>query len=144
MNNHHDIVYVIKNADKGLPDSPDYWLANDKVQEGKPVWCRVEGKDAIGYFYRSKNKLWFSYVFYEKIVDDSPFDAFWSDNSDGQLRMEDFGKIDWLEPLKDVFVFENKFELMQLLNDVLIEYDFSSIKDRHQFITTFLENKNIK
>jgi len=110
----YSIVYVPVNADKKMPDSPDYWLASNKVQEGKPVLCRVEGKDAIGYFFRDKNKLWFSYVYYEKIVDDSPFAPYWSDNSDGQLSMEDFDKIEWLEPITNVYMHTEK-ELAELL-----------------------------
>lgn len=78
-------------ASEQLPDNPDYWLADSHEQEGKVVFARMDGQKSLGYFFRAKNSLHFSPLYY--ISEEgclSPKDC-------PSIPIYDFSRIEWLD-----------------------------------------------
>lgn len=88
------IIWV--KASERMPDTPDYWLANNKIQSGRIVFCKVNGRKGIGYFYRSENKIYFSYTFYCHSLS-STDTRFWQPMDYWCIDYDEFDLIEWLD-----------------------------------------------
>lgn len=93
MNNQPQLRFV--KASERLPDNADHWFANNFDQEGKLVLCRVNSdygvRIAIGYFFRTKNTLHFSYTYKHDL------EGYWTNENNGYIGIADFDLIEWLE-----------------------------------------------
>jgi len=83
-------------ASERLPDEPGYWGANNKHQEGRSVICKVNGVNGVGYFWRAKNTLHFSYTFNDLNLEEGPYKGCMKTNDSGYIKLEDFDQIEWL------------------------------------------------
>lgn len=72
--------------EKQFPDKADHWLATDKMQEGKQVFCIIDNEVlGVGRVVRISGKMYFYYSTNEIVNTDG-----------GCINYKDFNRVKWL------------------------------------------------
>ncbi len=105
-------------ASERLPDQPEFWLANNKTQEGKIVHCKVNGDTGIGYFWKRDGIMMFSFSYNERKYE-KDIGYYWEINDNGFVDYANFDKIEWLDESQDTDKRYTVGELLKLAENYM-------------------------